>query len=90
MLARNWRTTAIEFAARVRKPLTAATSVGLLALATSACSVGETRPVRAADPHYGLQPISHNSSTRGYVSQRPVEPGDWQEQNRQVAPQQKR
>lgn len=91
MFARNERSTAIGIAVRVQiRPLATAAIAVALSLGVSACSLGEPRVIRAADPDVALQPVTYNSAIRGYVSQRPVEPGNWQEQNQNVAPQRKR
>jgi hypothetical protein len=91
MLARNGHASAIGIAGRVqKKPLVAAAVAIVLSLSVSACAVGEPGVVRAANPDVALQPVTYNSAIRGYTSQRPVEPGNWQEQNQNVAPQRKR
>lgn len=39
-----------------------------------------------SDPTVATRPVAYQSVTAGYAPGRPVEPGDWLEQNRQVAP----
>jgi hypothetical protein len=91
MLAQYEHTTASGIAVRVQtRPLVTAAIAVVLSLAVSACSLREPRVIRAVDPDVALQPVTYNSAIRGYVSQRPVEPGNWQEQNQNVAPQRKR
>jgi hypothetical protein len=61
----------------------------LLCLLTSACFPTPERPTAGADPS---NPIARVPATAyrpvlgGYVSQRPVEPAPWREQNDRVAP----
>ncbi len=43
-----------------------------------------------ADPSVRVPAIRYQSTLGGYVSQRPVEPSSWREQNERVAPQPKR
>jgi hypothetical protein len=63
-----------------------------LALLAAACKPASV-PIAAADPAdpAALVPATRYQSTLGtYVSQRPVEPSAWREQNERVAPQPKR
>lgn len=63
-----------------------------LALLAAACKP-VSYPVAAADPADPAVPVpaTRYQSTLGpYVSQRPVEPSSWREQNERVAPQPKR
>lgn len=39
-----------------------------------------------ADPSAGVAPVRYQSALGTYVSQRPVGPGDWREQNRRATP----
>ena len=62
-----------------------------IALAVSACSSPlPSNYVRSADPSAATPAVVNSSVVRGYISQRPVEPGSWLEQNQNVAPRQKR
>jgi multidrug efflux pump subunit AcrA (membrane-fusion protein) len=63
----------------------------VIALAVSACtSPLPSNYVRSADPSAATPAVVNSSVVRGYISQRPVEPGSWLEQNQNVAPRQKR
>lgn len=42
-----------------------------------------------ANPDVGAKPVSYRSVIGGYTSQRPREPGGWQDNNTRVAPQEK-
>ncbi|RKE73974.1 hypothetical protein [Pseudorhodoplanes sinuspersici] len=62
-------------------------SIGLL-LFVAACKaysspVAGTDP---ADPAARVAPLRYQAALGTYVSQRPVAPGDWREQNRRVTP----
>lgn len=62
-------------------------SIGLL-LFVAACKT-YPYPVAGADPadpSARVAPVRYQSALGGYASQRPVEPGDWREQNRRVTP----
>jgi multidrug efflux pump subunit AcrA (membrane-fusion protein) len=62
-----------------------------IALAVSACtSPLPSNYVRSADPSAATPAVVNSSVVRGYISQRPVEPGSWLEQNQNVTPRQKR
>lgn len=63
-----------------------AIAVALLAAACKPVSV----PVAAADPAVPVPPTRYQSVLGPYVSQRPVEPSSWREQNERVAPPQER
>ncbi len=43
-----------------------------------------------SDPTVAVVTVRHRPALEGYVSQRPVEPGSWREQNERVAPKQER
>lgn len=66
----------------------------VLALLAAACKpVSYPVAVAAADPADPAVPVAatrYQSTLGPYVSQRPVEPSSWREQNERVAPQQKR
>lgn len=62
-------------------------SIGLLLL-LAACKA-YPYPVAGADPadpSARVAPVRYQSALGTYVSQRPVGPGDWREQNRRVTP----
>lgn len=40
----------------------------------------------ASDPNIATSPVAYQPVISGYASERPAEPGDWLELNRQVAP----
>lgn len=40
-----------------------------------------------ADPYVPVPPVTYRSVVAPYVSLRPAEPGNWQQQNQSVAPQ---
>lgn len=63
--------------------------VALLGLLSAACTVAPARPINAADPadpEAAVPPARYRSALGTYVSQRPVEPRPWREQNEGVAP----
>jgi len=64
----------------------------LLCLLTSACLSTPERPTAGrdpADPAARTPATTYRSVLGGYVSQRPVEPAPWREQNDRVAPAEK-
>jgi hypothetical protein len=64
----------------------------LLVLGVAACVPTPPAPVVGADPADPaalVSPVRYQSTTTGYVRQRPVEPATWREQNQRVAPQAK-
>jgi len=66
--------------------------VTVLCLMAAACTPSPERlaaGVTAADPAARVPATSYRSVLSGYVSQRPVEPASWREQNERVAPQKK-
>ena len=68
-------------------------AIGVMAALAQACSAGATAPVGGpdpSDPSVRVPPASYRSSIAGYVSQRPVAPRSWREQNERVAPTPKR
>ena len=68
-------------------------AVGLLALVLQGCSASTASPWRGPDPSDAsvrVAPAGYRSTMGAYVSQRPVEPRPWREQNERVAPQPKR
>ena len=84
----------VRFAAFVRRgrvlPLAA---VGLLPLVMQACSASTASPWRGPDPSDAsvrIAPAGYRSTVGAYMSQRPVEPRPWLQQNERVAPQPKR
>ena len=63
--------------------------VAALCLLTAACAAAPERISAQADPSDPAAPVpaaSYRPVLRGYVSQRPVEPASWREQNERVAP----
>jgi hypothetical protein len=61
----------------------------LFALLTAACAVSTAGPVtglNAADPDAPVPPVRTASALGTYVSQRPVDPKPWRQQNQNVAP----
>jgi hypothetical protein len=88
MLTQYMRSPVAAGGAANRISVTAAIIVAGL---VSACSSPlPPRYIRSAEPHIATPAVSHSSVVRGYISQRPVEPGPWLEQNENVAPRQKR
>lgn len=66
--------------------------VATLALTLSGCVGVPPAPLAGpdpADPSAQTPPVRYQSTTGGYVRQRPVEPAPWREQNDRVAPQPK-
>jgi hypothetical protein len=64
----------------------------LLCLLTAACLSTPERPAAGAgpsDPKVRVPAAAYRPILGGYVSQRPVEPAPWREQNDRVAPAQK-
>ena len=63
--------------------------VAALCLLTAACTTAPARPYAGpdpADPAARAPASTYRPVLRGYVSQRPVEPAPWREQNERVAP----
>jgi hypothetical protein len=61
----------------------------LLGLLAAACAAAPAQPLSVADPANAdapAPPVRHRSSLENYVSQRPVDPVPWTEQNQRVAP----
>jgi len=89
MFAQNARLLAFVFARSAKSCISVLTAA--IALAVSACSSPlPSNYVRSADPSAATPAVVNSSVVRGYISQRPVEPGSWLEQNQSVAPRQKR
>ena len=60
-----------------------------LCLPAAACFGAPERPLAGpdpSDPRTRVPPASYRSTLGGYISQRPVEPAPWREQNQRVAP----
>lgn len=60
-----------------------------LCLLAAACATEPARLVAGADPADPAAPVpatAHRPALEGYVSQRPVDPAPWREQNERVAP----
>lgn len=79
-------------AARMAPALVQGLGAVLLCLLTSACVSTPERPTASrdpSDPTARAPATTYRSVLGGYVSQRPVEPAPWREQNDRVAPAQK-
>lgn len=64
----------------------------LSVLLVAACARAPAQPLAGndpADPNVPVPPVRHAGSLQTYVSQRPVDPRPWREQNQRVAPQPK-
>lgn len=64
-------------------------ALALAGLALQACVRAPSAPLIGGDPSDPRTPGAasrYRSTTEGYVSQRPVEPRPWLEQNRRVTP----
>ena len=63
-------------------------ALGLAALLLAGCATQKQLWTGAdpSDPGSPSQPVGYRSSTAGYVSQRPVNPGPWRQQNERVTP----
>ena len=59
----------------------------LLAALQGCAALPPAPEAAAADPVAPTRPVAYRSVTGGYVSQRPVAPSAWREQNERVAPQ---
>ena len=60
-----------------------------VAALTQACAVGPPLQLSdpdPSDPSAPTRPVAYRSTVGRYVSQRPVSPGSWQEQNQRVTP----
>ena len=67
--------------------------VAILGLLTAACAATPERLHAGADPsdpEARVTPAGYRPALGGYVSQRPVEPAPWRQQNERVAPSEKR
>jgi hypothetical protein len=63
--------------------------VATLGLSTGACFATPERPFVGpdpADPKTRVASTAYRPALSGYVSQRPVEPAPWRQQNERVAP----
>jgi hypothetical protein len=61
----------------------------LFAFLTAACAASTAGPVAgldAADPETPVPPVRTANALGGYVSQRPVDPAPWRQQNQNVTP----
>lgn len=54
----------------------------------AACAMAPPAPVLvdASDPAVGTRPVAYRPVVDNYVPRRPVNPEDWRERNRQIAP----
>lgn len=67
-------------------------AVVLLGLLIAACAAAPAKQVAVNDPasaEVPVPPVRHRSSLGSYISQRPVDPVPWTEQNQRIAPQPK-
>jgi hypothetical protein len=63
--------------------------VAVLCLLAAACVSAPERPYAGpdpSDPTARVPAVAYRSAVSGHVSQRPVEPASWREQNERVAP----
>jgi hypothetical protein len=64
--------------------------IGLATLFLAGCAaIAQNRLLAGADPsdpRSPSRPVGYRSSTAGYVSQRPVSPASWRQQNERVTP----
>lgn len=93
MIAHHARALASTLAGRVSKnSARLASAVAAITLLVTACATAPPfhQNIGSADPRSPAPGVSYNSAVRGYVSQRPVEPGSWREQNERVTPRQSR
>jgi hypothetical protein len=70
-----------------------ASYIAALCLSVAACSAAPERPFSGSDPSdpkASVPLVTYHSTLSGYVSQRPIDPAPWYEQNERVAPAQKR
>jgi hypothetical protein len=68
------------------------TLILLATLLLAACSRAPAQSLTAsspADPEVRVPPTRYSSTLGTYVSQRPVDPAPWKEQNERVAPRSK-
>ena len=74
-------------------PALAPVCAAALCLLTAACMATPKTPYAGpdpSDPKVRVRAATYRSTLSGYVSQRPVEPAPWREQNERVAPPEKR
>ncbi|NWG25260.1 MAG: hypothetical protein HXY30_12760 [Pseudorhodoplanes sp.] len=66
--------------------------VAALALLLAACKPLTSLDPGAdpAEPDARVAPVAYRSTLGSYVSQRPVDPADWRQQNERIAPQPRR
>lgn len=89
MVAHHVRALASTLASRISKsPFGLASAATTISLLLAACGTAPPfhHNVRSADPRASVPAVNYNSAVRGYISQRPVEPGSWREQNERVTP----
>jgi len=63
--------------------------ITISALLLAACTTAPARPIAAhdpADPDAPVSAVRHRTALGTYISQRPVDPAPWREQNERVAP----
>jgi hypothetical protein len=93
MSTRFWMRAAVS--GRPRPPIPSRLRLDFIAalaifLMTAGCSAAPPSPVAGVDPanpQARVRPVAYRSVIGPYVSQRPVEPAPWTEQNERVAPQ---
>lgn len=92
MFARFWANSAAKIrrcSPPFEKQLAAAACVFILSLTTTACVRTPSQPFIGPDPSkagISVSAVSDRSTLGSYVSQRPVEPKSWREQNDRIAP----
>jgi hypothetical protein len=75
--------------ARIRTHTRVVMSVAIFGALTAACAATPERLLAGADPSDAaarVAPTGYRPVLGGYVSQRPVAPASWREQNERVAP----
>jgi hypothetical protein len=71
------------------RPVTRLATIILLTIVLAGCTAARTAPVTATDPSDPAAPAAaaqYQPVLSGYVSQRPVGPKPWREQNERVTP----
>ena len=72
-----------------QKRIVPAIGVVALCLLTAGCVATPGKPIAGIDPsaeNVRVPSAGYRSTTGGYISQRPVEPGPWREQNERITP----
>lgn len=89
MLVSFWPRSAAARQRSTRRQYLLAAALAASALLIQGCAQTPPQPfagAEASDPHVRVPPVGYRAVLGDYVSQRPVAPTDWRQQNERVAP----